>query len=419
MAVLGLPVVLFLQPYFAQAPGLSLASVGLVFLLARVFDVVTDPTLGWVGDVTRTPWGRRKFWIAVNVPVMLLGVWGLFLQPAPSGPWVLLAWLAVLYTGWTFIHMSHLSWASEVAGGYDRRTLFQGLLTGAYVLGILLALLIAGAAGQGGGADPLAVLERQVRAIGWVTLGLLPAACLLAMIAAPEPPVPPPMPLALGASLASVVRSGPLLRIVGVDFLSGLAAGVTGSSLVFIGAQVLRLPPQLVPLLILASFVSGLVCVAFWIWLAGRIGKHQTIIAAAVYQIVTAPVILLIPPENFGAAALAWVVTGANFSAGIFLARAILGDVVDHERERTGAERTGLFFGLMSATNKMGYAAAGLAYVALQAAGYDPAAAVQTPRALAWLMGLFIGAPVVCALLTIALMWRFPVDRRALAAATA
>lgn len=410
MAVLGLPVVLFLQPWLALQPGLSLASVGAVFLVTRIFDVVTDPTFGWLGDVTVTRWGRRKFWIALNVPVMMLGVALLFLGAPPAGPWSLAALLCLLYTGWTFVHMSHLSWSSEAAPGYDARTVMNGWTTGAYVLGILGALAIGGAAAQGGG-DTEAVLGRQLRTIGLVTLVLLPAATAVAFLAAPEPPVPARRPFDLGAVLRTMAGDRPLQRVVAVDFLLGLAGGVAGSSLVFIGAQRLGLPPSQTPLLILVSFVAGLVAVPGWAWLAKRTTKHDAVIWASVWQLATTPLVLLVPRGDFGAAVAVWALTGLNFSAGIFLARAILGDVADAARTADGVDRTGSYFGLLSASNKLGYAAAGLAYVALGAVGYEPAAAAQTPLALGWLTGMFVGVPMACAALTIALMWRFPVGR--------
>jgi Na+/melibiose symporter-like transporter len=45
MAALGLPITVYLPPFYAEEIGLSLATVGLVFTLARVWDLFTDPVL--------------------------------------------------------------------------------------------------------------------------------------------------------------------------------------------------------------------------------------------------------------------------------------------------------------------------------------------------------------------------------------
>ncbi len=415
LAVLGLPIVLYLQPFYASQPGYSLSLVAFIFMITRVWDVVTDPTLGWVGDSVRTRFGRRRFWIAVSTPVMLLGVFMVFLPAAPPGPWALAGWLAVLYVGWTFIHMSHVSWASELSHDYDRRTTIQSLVTAAYILGILAALFIGVAAAQGI-ADAKQALAAQVRAVGGAVLVLLPLTVLLALAVTPEAPPPPAKPLALGAMVAALVRNGPLARVAGTDFLSGFASGATGASLIFIGTQLLGLSPAQAPALILISFVSGFAAIPLWAWLARTLGKHNAIIASSAYTILTAPLIFLVPKGDFAAAAAVWALGGANFAAAIFLARAVLGDVVDADKAASGEERSGMFFGVMSAANKMGYAAAGLIYVLLEAVGYDPNAAAQTPSALAWLVGAYVGVPVACALLVSALMWRFPINRAVQAA---
>lgn len=416
LAVLGLPIVLYLQPFYAQQPGYSLSLVAFIFMITRVWDVVTDPTLGWVGDSVRTPFGRRRFWIAAAMPVMLVGVFMVFLSESPPGPWALAGWLAVLYVGWTFIHMSHVSWASELSNDYDRRTTIQSLVTGAYILGILAALFIGVAAAQGIG-DPKAALAAQVRAVGVAVMILLPLSVVAALAVTPEAKPPPPQPLALGAMFSTLARNAPLARVAGADFLSGFASGATGASLFFIGTQVLGLSPAQSPALILISFVAGFLAIPFWAWLARRVGKHNAIIASSLYTIATAPLIFFVPKGDFAVAAAVWALGGANFAAAIFLARAVLGDVVDDDKAKTGQERSGMFFGVMSAANKMGYAAAGLVYVLLEAVGYDPAAPAQTQSALSWLIGAYIGVPVLCALCVIALMWRFPIDRAAQAAA--
>jgi glycoside/pentoside/hexuronide:cation symporter, GPH family len=416
LAVLGLPIVLYLQPYYASQPGYSLSLVAFIFMITRVWDVITDPTLGWVGDSVRTRFGRRRFWIAINTPVMLLGVVMVFLPQSVPSPLMLGLWLAVLYVGWTFIHMSHVSWASELSHDYDQRTTIQSFVTGAYILGILAALFIGVAAAQGI-TDQKAALEAQVRAVGGAVLVLLPLSVLLALVVTPETPPPPVKPLALGEMFATLARNGPLARVAGADFLSGFASGATGASLIFIGTQVLGLSPAQSPALILISFVAGFLTIPLWAWLAKKLGKHNAIIASSLYTIATAPLIFLVPKGDFAVAALVWALGGANFAAAIFLARAVLGDVVDADKVRTGDERSGMYFGVMSAANKMGYAAAGLVYVLLEAVGYDPNASAQTPSALAWLIGAYVGVPIACALGVMALMWRFPIDRQAQAAA--
>lgn len=69
ISALGLPLSVYLPPFYAAYVGLDLATVGLVFMAARFWDMFTDPILGIVGDRFNTRWGRRKPWIVASVPI--------------------------------------------------------------------------------------------------------------------------------------------------------------------------------------------------------------------------------------------------------------------------------------------------------------------------------------------------------------
>ena len=83
----GMPMALWLSPaiwipaHYSGGLGLDLATVGIILMLARLTDVVTDPLIGELSDRWRTPVGRRKPWLLIGTPIMLLGVYKLFVRP--------------------------------------------------------------------------------------------------------------------------------------------------------------------------------------------------------------------------------------------------------------------------------------------------------------------------------------------------
>ena len=74
LALLALPVATILPGFYAQEMGLGLATVGLVFLIARLVDAVSDPLIGWLSDSIPTRFGRRSVWITLGEPWMALAV---------------------------------------------------------------------------------------------------------------------------------------------------------------------------------------------------------------------------------------------------------------------------------------------------------------------------------------------------------
>lgn len=64
----------FLFFFYTEVYGLLPAAVGLMFLVARLFDVVTDPVMGLVADRTRSRLGKFRPWLRWGIiPYMVLG----------------------------------------------------------------------------------------------------------------------------------------------------------------------------------------------------------------------------------------------------------------------------------------------------------------------------------------------------------
>ena len=114
LAAMAMPIAVYLPPFYGEGLGLSLTTVGLVFTLARIWDVVTDPIMGSVIDRYQTRWGRRKHWIAISIPILLVSVYMVFL-PNPENVTTLYLgfWLLLLYIGYTMLPMIDGRWRAS------------------------------------------------------------------------------------------------------------------------------------------------------------------------------------------------------------------------------------------------------------------------------------------------------------------
>src|SRR5262245_16991566 len=126
IAAMGLPLAVYLPNFYAVDVGLGYFVAGLIFLLPRFGDIFLDPVMGVLSDRVYTPWGRRRLWIVLSVPVLVLASVLLFM-PAP-GTSALAAASAVvlLFIGWTMLTVTHLAWGGELSGDYHERARVTG-----------------------------------------------------------------------------------------------------------------------------------------------------------------------------------------------------------------------------------------------------------------------------------------------------
>jgi GPH family glycoside/pentoside/hexuronide:cation symporter len=104
------------------------------------------------------------------------------------------------------------------------------------------------------------------------------------------------------------------------------------------------------------------------------------------------------------------VILGMNYAAGPFLTTSMMADVADHDTIETGQARTGLFFSLLTMTNKLGQAfAIWIAYSLLDWIGFRPGAE-NTEATLMGFRLAYILPTIVIALVSAVLLWFFPID---------
>ena len=98
LAALGLPIVVHLPQFYASHEiGLSLAVTGLIFSLCRIADVFVDPMMGYFSDRLQTRWGRRRPLVVLGTPILILGIWMVFVPGGPVSVLHLSFWLFLMY----------------------------------------------------------------------------------------------------------------------------------------------------------------------------------------------------------------------------------------------------------------------------------------------------------------------------------
>ncbi len=396
LALLGLPLTVHLPAFWAGDMGLSLAMVGAILTVVRLFDAVADPLVGRWSDRI----GRRKPFIAAALPVAGVGIAGLFFPPAGAGAAWLLGFSVLVALGWTLMSLPYQAWGAELSPDYAERARITGWREGGTILGIVLSAALPAVLGLSGAAATLAMLAA-------LTLGLALPLVLWLLLRVPEPTRRTATHAGLGAALRMAARNAPFRRLLGAWLLNGIANGLPAALFLLLVAHVLLAPDAAGPLLLL-YFLAGIAGLPLWTWLAARRGKHVAWCIAMLWACAAFAFVPLLGPGAVVGFAVICVASGLGLGADMALPPAIQADVVDLDELESGENRAGLFFAAWTMAQKAGQAlAVGIAFPLLELAGFRTEGA-NDGVALMALVGLYCVLPIVLKLAAVGMMWKFP-----------
>ena len=390
MAAMGMPVAVYLPRFYSEGLGLSLATVGAIFTLARIWDLVTDPVMGLVIDRFESRWGRRKHWVALSIPVLMLAVWMVFMpNPDSVTPYYLAFWLLVLYVGYTMLTISHLSWGAELASSYDARSRLFGWREIYVIAGMTIVLAIpAFLEFTGNSAEDI-----KVASMGWFCLIGFPILVLPVLYSIPDTTAKSQSNIEWRQALAVIFRNRSMVRLLIADLSRGLGMSVSGALYIFIAATYFALPKH-ASIALLFYFLSSFLAMPLWMKAAYKFGKDNALKAALGYVVVIN--LALIPFAEPGNVAVLWIFTisfGMAFGAPPMLLRSMMADLTDEDELRNGQKRPGLFFALLTTTDKVGAAlGVGLSFTILEMAfGFEPGGNNSTTALNGLLMTYTVG----------------------------
>ena len=156
-AGMAIPIVIHLTIFYSDEVLVPLGFIALVKAMARAFDALTDPLMGWVTDRTRSRWGRRRPWMMIGAPFAALAFVMLFSPPEALTPGTAAIWFALAYVLYYLFHtvyeIPHGGLGPELTLDYNERNVLFGWRAPFIVGGTIVASTLP----RGARAKPLAV----------------------------------------------------------------------------------------------------------------------------------------------------------------------------------------------------------------------------------------------------------------------
>lgn len=408
LSAMTLPSVIFLPPHFATHLGIPLSVISAMFIGVRMLDIIVDPGIGNFQDRTHVPLGRRKFWMLVGCPFIMASIWLCYIGLTPHGPyWQAAGALVFMFFMYAMMAVAHMAWAGELIPTYHGRTHVLGATQLANQFGPSLMLVVAGYVALTRGSNVQAVY-----AMAWTIIALMPVTVLAAVLLVREHPRPPQPHLTIRQALSTLASNKLARRVLMPDFLIGIAQGISGGLFLFYFQFVLGFTHASQTLLAI-YFISGLFGVPVWWFISRKLNKHRTLQVCLLYTAVTTALLPLLPAGQFWIAAPYMFFAGLPLGGGTMMTRSLMADVVDEDEVTTGARRSGIYFGILLTTSKVGVAIGPLTYVVLDIAGFQAAeSAHNTAQALGALSALFVGGPTILCVLAALTLRKYPLDEK-------
>ncbi len=394
LSTVGLPLTIYLAPFYAGEVGLSLAALGTAMLLARILDIVVDPFIGSLSDRVHSRFGRRKPWLVAGSAVLLLGMMKLFHPPAGVTLAYFLFWLGVMYVGFSLVQVPHRAWGAELSPHYDERTHISSVRQFFATGGLIASTLVPALVLQQAGAKSADVLS----SLAWMTLAVLPVLVLLNLVFTPDRSQATSTPLTQRPDFRvqwrmqwhvqwrTVRRNGPLRTILLVLFIGFSAETFRQTLTVFYARDVIGVPN--LGLIYVYYFISAFIGVPFWRWLAKHTGKHMALVWGMVIAIGTNLGLYFLGRGDVALFTTMFIVKGFCFGALDLLPSAMLADAADVDTAVSRKARAGLLFAMAGVVTNLGQAVGqfvslnALSWVGYRAAGEADASALNSLRVL-------------------------------------
>jgi Na+/melibiose symporter-like transporter len=394
MAALTLPLIIYLPEYYANALGLDLALVGLIFTVVRLADLLFDPFVGGLMDRSRSRFGQFRPWLVVGGPLVMLGTYMLFMAERGVGPLHLAIGLVIAYVGYSIVILSQMGMGAGITPDYRQRSRVFAWWQVFNTLGLVLVMLM-----------PVLFASRiandssfTVRTMGWFVLATVPITIAVALIAVREPDRPQQTHTARLTDYLGLLRVRSTRLLLLTQMQIGLGLGISAAVFLFFFTMLKGVPREYVGLQFVGFYIVGICTAPLWSMLANRIGKHRALMFGSFGFGSYMLLMLAMPPGSLWFFGLAAIWGGTMACSADMLPRSMMADVADEDHLESGHDRTGMLFALLTVTHKLGQALSiGIVYVALDLIGFRPAAGLANPASA--MSGVMILYGIVPALL--------------------
>ncbi len=375
---------IYLLFFMTTMLGIEPAIAGALIFISKIYDLVTDPLMGYVSDRTQSKIGRRRPYLLLGAFVSAASAYLMFKVPVfESGTalmWYYGAILILFAMGYSLFAVPYLSMPAEMTSDYhDRtrlmsfRTLFgsTGLLIGTAITPILVS--------AGGGAAAAATTPTILRPAdgadcimpptiagqvagsleGYALMGAVMALIVFGSMAlcffgtrSAKFSVRDEAPTSFMEQLRFTLRNRPFMLLVATKTLQLTGVTAFSAGLAFYAQYVVQMTGAQLGMFFGLFSLGTVLSLPGWVWYARRVTKKPAyFMAVALFALFD--LCLLIPGQgDVGLMLGIGFMIGVSGGGLILLGVSMLPDTIDYDFHMTGQRREGIYAGMWSTIEK-------------------------------------------------------------------
>ena len=380
--------------YAVDDLGVEPAIVGAIFLIAKVWDAVSDPLIGNLSDRTQSASGRRKPWLRAAAP--LVAIFGImaWVPPEPLQGILLTLWVGIavvgFYTAFTMFDVPHMALGAEITLKTSERNKVFGFRQLMRILGTGAAAIL--------GTYLVTQGASYVTAMA-CALGLLTVVIVFTGVSL----LPPERASFKGRGGASPYRAlrdvwaNPHARLLlFVVFVDAIGVGGIGVLMPFLVEYVIK-SMELLPVFMGLNMAASLMMVPGWIFLAKYFDKRKLLLWSFVASGLGYGLIMLVGENDWQLMVISSLVAGGATTCVNVLGYSLKSEIIDCDEHLTGERKEGTYFAGWSFVNKLAHGIMiGVVGLALQWSDFQPNVAEQTHLVKQNIVFFSGGLPMIC-----------------------
>ena len=419
LAAVGVPLYVYVPKFYTDVVGVSATALGILILIARLVDAVSDPVVGVISDRTTSRFGRRRPYIALG-SLFLAGILAALYIPPHASQDVLTLWfgsgLILVSLAWTLVDVPWESLGPEITFSYDERTSLFSFREGMVIAGTILAaasplLIERGLSLSASDADQ----RMKFAVFGLIYLPLILTCCWLCAWRIKErasslTSKPSQTMIFAWGNWRQTLANRPFLVLLAAYAVAAIGANLPATLILYYVQYVLG--GTQAEIYILLYVLSGILFLPLWLGLSRIWDKKRAWIGSMAINTGAFLGVFFLGEGDLAAYAVLTVISGMGFGASLALPASMQADVIDYDQLQYGRRQEGRFIGIWSVVKKAASALGlGLALPILDLMGYQPGQ-TQSEEVTLTLRILYCLVPCLCHFAAMGIALAYPLTRQ-------